>query len=205
MDYDADVHDDLELGGRPREGGVNDSLGHGHEVSCSYDHYIPYDMFKCTRCISRIPLNFSILYAPQDEDTNKTVKTLGAGPLRPVRGFVGILKSTSMLFTKTLMKSKNLVALQPSPTTTDDRIVLPPFDAGEDDGCKVEVGPALDGNVDTLLTVKVRGTPFVAPLFSVGLGPSLSLCITLTNRRCLVPPSAIGSKLAQQTIKVTKN
>ncbi len=55
---------------------------------------------------------------------------MGAGPLLPVRGIVGILRKTSPFM-------KMLDALHAE--------------------------PALDGNVDTLQTVKVRGISFVAP------------------------------------------
>src|SRR5210317_873691 len=88
----------------------------------------------------------------------KPVKTLGAGPLLPIlRGILGILKKTSMPFTKVLKQSKpkHLDALEPS-STVDDGIVLPLHGAGEeveakttawdDDAEGDNVGPALDGH-----------------------------------------------------------
>ena len=85
----------------------------------------------------------------------KTVGSVGADPLFPVRGAIGVLKKALMPFAKKLMQPKHLGALQPS-SGVDDRIVLPLHDAGEDDGCKVEAEPALDNRVKT---VKVRVIP----------------------------------------------
>ena len=97
-----------------------------------------------------------------DYSGKKTVESMGAGPLLPVRGgTIGFLENALMPFMKKLKQYKHLDALQPSPTV-DDRIVMPLHDAGEDGSCKLEGEPALDDNVDT---VKVRDTisTFVRP------------------------------------------
>ncbi len=105
-------------------------------------------------------------YSLQDED-KENVESLGAGPLLPVRGAMGILEKALMPFVKKLKQPKHLGARQPS-SAVDDRIVLPLHDVGEgDNGCKVEAEPALDDRVDTF-TVRGR-IPFVQLRLSLGL------------------------------------
>jgi len=72
---------------------------------------------------------------------------MGAGPLLPVRGgIVGILRKASPF-----VKMSKLDTLQ-QPSST------------------VDAEPTLDGNVDTLQAVKVRGMPFAALSFIVRQG-----------------------------------
>ncbi len=88
-------------------------------------------------------------------DKETIEESMGADPLFPVRGAIGILKKALMPFAKKLKQPKVLGALQPS-AAMDNRIVLPRQDVGDDDGREEEVEPALeDDRVDT--TSKVRG------------------------------------------------
>ena len=96
----------------------------------------------------------------------KTVGSVRANPLFPVRGAMGILEKALMPFMKKLEQPKHLGALQPL-SAVGNRLVLPLQDAGEDNCSKVEADAALDDRVGTF---KVRGIPFVPFLFSPRLG-----------------------------------